>query len=85
MKKIVNLLLFASCLMLMNNIKIQNNVDFYESTNDILDKDIEELIQKRADAKKNKDFKLADEIRNELLEKGIVLEDTRQGVKWRRA
>ena len=50
MKKIVNLLLFASCLMLMNNIKIQNNVDFYESTNDILDKDIEELIQKRADA-----------------------------------
>ena len=41
MKKIVNLLLFASCLMLMNNIKIQNNVDFYESTNDILDKDIE--------------------------------------------
>ena len=34
---------------------------------------------------KNKDFKLADEIRNELLEKGIVLEDTRQGVKWRRA
>lgn len=41
MKKIVNLLLFASCLMLMNNIKIQNNVDFYESTNDILDKDNE--------------------------------------------
>ena len=84
MKKIANLLLFASCLMLMNNIKIQNNVDFYESTNDILDKDIEELIQKRADAKKNKDFKLADEIRQELLDKGIVLEDTRQGTKWKR-
>lgn len=43
MKKIVNLLLFASCLMLMNNIKIQNNVDFYESTNDILDKDNEKI------------------------------------------
>ena len=52
---------------------------------DMLDEEIEALIQKRADAKKNKDFKLADEIRNELLEKGIVLEDTRQGVKWRRA
>ena len=51
---------------------------------DILDKDIEELIQKRADAKKNKDFKLADEIRQELLDKGIVLEDTRQGTKWKR-
>lgn len=43
MKKIVNLLLFASCLMLMNNIKIQNNVDFYESTNDMLDKDNEKI------------------------------------------
>ena len=52
---------------------------------DMLDEEIEALIQQRTDAKKNKDFKLADEIRNELLEKGIVLEDTRQGVKWRRA
>ena len=51
---------------------------------DILDEEIEELIQKRADAKKNKDFKLADEIRQELLDKGIVLEDTRQGTKWKR-
>lgn len=52
---------------------------------DILDEEIEKLIEARTQAKKNKDFKLADEIRNELLEKGIVLEDTRQGVKWRRA
>lgn len=52
---------------------------------DILDKDIEDLIQKRADAKKNKDFKLADDIRQELLDKGIILEDTRQGTKWKRA
>jgi len=52
---------------------------------DMLDKDIEELIQKRAEAKKNKDFKLADDIRQELLDKGIILEDTRQGTKWKRA
>ena len=51
----------------------------------MLDEEIEKLIEARTQAKKNKDFKLADEIRDELLEKGIVLEDTRQGVKWRRA
>ena len=49
----------------------------------MLDEEIEKLIQKRADAKKNKDFKLADEIRQELLEKGIILEDTRQGLSGR--
>ncbi|SFJ72721.1 cysteinyl-tRNA synthetase [Terrisporobacter glycolicus] len=52
---------------------------------DILDEEIEKLIEARTNAKKNKNFKLADQIRDELLEKGIVLEDTRQGVKWRRA
>ena len=56
-----------------------------KKNDDMLDKDIEELIQKRADAKKNKDFKLADDIRQELLDKGIILEDTRQGTKWKRA
>ena len=56
-----------------------------KKNDDILDKYIEELIQKRADAKKNKDFKLADDIRQELLDKGIILEDTRQGTKWKRA
>lgn len=52
---------------------------------DRLDEEIEKLIEARTNAKKNKDFKLADQIRDELLEKSIVLEDTRQGVKWRRA
>lgn len=46
---------------------------------------IEMMIAKRAEAKKAKNFAEADAIRNELLEKGIVLEDTRQGVKWKRA
>ena len=50
----------------------------------ILDEDIEKLIESRTEARKNKDFKRADEIRNELLELGIVLEDTREGVKWKR-
>ena len=45
---------------------------------------IEEMIAKRKEAKKNKDFALADSIRDELLSKGIVLEDTREGTKWSR-
>ncbi len=52
--------------------------------NDDLARTVEEMIAKRAEAKKNKDFALADKIREELLEMGIVIEDTRQGVKWKR-
>ncbi|MGL6107808.1 cysteine--tRNA ligase [Romboutsia sp.] len=52
---------------------------------DMLDEEIENLIQKRVEAKKNKDFKLSDDIRQQLLDKGIILEDTRQGTKWKRA
>ena len=46
---------------------------------------IEELIEKRTAAKKNKDFAEADRIRDELSSMGIVIEDTREGVKWKRA
>ena len=46
--------------------------------------DIEELIEKRTEARKNRDFKTADEIRDKLKDMGIVLEDTAQGVKWHR-
>lgn len=42
-------------------------------------------IEERTAAKKEKDFAKADAIRNELLEKGILLEDTREGVKWKKA
>ena len=49
-----------------------------------LDADIEALIQERTDAKKAKDFAKADAIRSKLLDMGIVLEDTREGVKWKR-
>ncbi len=51
----------------------------------ILDSEIEALINERQEARKNKDFVKADEIRDKLLEKGIVLKDTRQGVQWERA
>lgn len=46
---------------------------------------IADLIQQRQDAKKAKDFARADEIRQSLLDQGVVLEDTRQGTVWRRA
>ena len=44
--------------------------------------EIEKLIEKRNNAKKNKDFVLADKIRHDLKQKGIILEDTRNGVRW---
>ena len=56
-----------------------------ETREEILDADIEALIQERQDARKAKNFARADEIRNQLLSQGIVLEDTREGVKWKRA
>jgi len=55
-----------------------------EKKEEILDEEIEALINERQTARKEKNFARADEIRNELLSKGIVLEDTREGVKFRR-
>lgn len=52
---------------------------------EILAEDIEALIEARQAARKEKNFGRADEIRDELLAKGIVLEDTREGVKWKKA
>lgn len=51
---------------------------------ELLDEDIQKLIDERTQARLNKDFKRSDEIRDMLKEKGITLEDTRDGVKWRR-
>lgn len=52
---------------------------------EILDSDIEALIEERQAARKAKNFARADEIRDTLAEQGIILEDTREGVKWKRA
>lgn len=51
---------------------------------EILESEILELIEKRTEARKNKDYGLSDEIRDLLKSKGIVLEDTKDGVKWKR-
>lgn len=56
-----------------------------EKKEEMLDDDIEALIAERQAARKEKNFKRADEIRDELAKKGIILEDTREGVKWKRA
>ena len=56
-----------------------------EKADEILDSEIEALIQERQEARKAKNFARADEIRNLLPEQGIILEDTREGVKWKRA
>ncbi len=56
-----------------------------ERKKEMLDEEIEQMIADRQQARKNKDFAQADAIRAKLLAMGIILEDTREGVKWKRA
>ena len=56
-----------------------------DKEDEILAADIEALIEERQAARKAKNFARADEIRDELLAKGIILKDTREGVQWKRA
>lgn len=56
-----------------------------EKEQEMLDDDIEQLIAERQQARKDRNFARADEIRDLLAQKGIILEDTREGVKWKRA
>lgn len=57
---------------------------FGAEENEILDDEIEALIANRQEARRNRDFARSDEIRDELAEKGIILEDTKDGVRWKR-
>jgi cysteinyl-tRNA synthetase len=85
--------LYYSTLRHLTNILglVQYNVDDFLKSDigqealGLSEADIEDFIQQRVDAKKNKDFARADEIRQSLLAQGVVLEDTRQGTIWRRA
>ena len=49
-----------------------------------IDEEIESLVKRRNDARRNRDFAASDQIRKELLDRGIVIEDTREGTKWHR-
>lgn len=64
--------------------ELANVLGILKRQDEILESEILELIEKRTEARKNKDYKLSDEIRDILKEKGIILEDTKDGVKWKR-
>jgi cysteinyl-tRNA synthetase len=53
-------------------------------TTELLDEEIDALIEKRIQARKNRDFQLSDQIRDQLKEMNIILEDTPQGTRWKR-
>lgn len=57
---------------------------FGEEKEELLDAEIEQLIEERQEARRNRNFGRADEIRALLAEKGIILEDTKEGVRWKR-
>ncbi|MEZ5428504.1 MAG: cysteine--tRNA ligase [Pyrinomonadaceae bacterium] len=70
-------------------LKIIDRIDsvfgiFGEVEEELLDQEIEKLIEERQDARHHRDFARADEIRDLLAEKGIILEDTKDGVRWKR-
>ena len=84
MKEMVEL----ACLDLIDKHLVTNHISLgviVEKEEELLDADIENLIAERQAARKAKDFARADEIRDELLAKGIILKDTREGVQWKRA
>jgi len=55
-----------------------------EELKEEISKEIEQLIEKRQEARKNNDYKLADKIRDQLKEKGIILKDIKDGVRWKK-
>jgi len=78
------LLILLKSLAQILGLLFKNPEDFLQGNNLKDDVDIELMIKKRNDAKKNKNFQEADEIRANLLKKGILLEDTPEGTIWRK-
>ena len=64
--------------------KFDTVLNFTSDREEFLDVQVEALIQKRNNARKSKDFATSDKIRDQLIEMGIILEDTPQGVRWKR-
>jgi cysteinyl-tRNA synthetase len=56
----------------------------FAETGELLDADVENLIEERIAARKAKNFARSDEIRDQLAQEGIILEDTPQGTRWHR-
>lgn len=65
-------------------LELNKVIGVIKTKKDVLDSEVEEMIKQREDARKNKDFKTADNIRDKLKKKGIILEDTPQGVRWKK-
>jgi cysteinyl-tRNA synthetase len=57
---------------------------FGEQKREMLDSEVQSLIDERQEARRRRDFGRADEIRDELANRGIILEDTKDGVRWKR-
>ena len=64
--------------------ELSNVLGILNKEEEILEEEILELIDKRIEARNNKDFELSDKIRDDLKDRGIILEDTQEGVKWKR-
>ncbi|MBZ0258111.1 cysteine--tRNA ligase, partial [bacterium] len=64
--------------------KIDHVLGVMKQEDGLLDEDIERLIEERQEARKAKNYARADEIRDQLAEQGVILEDTREGMRWKR-
>jgi cysteinyl-tRNA synthetase len=58
---------------------------FGEQQREMLDSEVQALLDQRQEARHRRDFARADEIRRELADRGIILEDTKDGVRWKRS
>jgi cysteinyl-tRNA synthetase len=65
-------------------IRLDTVLGLLKTDDENISKKIKDLIDRREEARRSKDWKKSDQIRNELLENGIILEDTLEGVKWKK-